>query len=789
MHIINDFFLLTWKEDAKQLFSSLGDIKTFLTSTLKSNHEAFCDYTSILLIVTPSNIDNFSNISEAREAMKFLVGLNEWDKQRVQYIQKELLFFLNANGNIKLNKEIQQRFDRLRKENIIGYENSRRLISLIALIEAKQEEIQPIHIVKAKSGSNFFESALNSLCTAVDNLKNGVENENLYERLTIIPKKIRSEKFSIGITGVMNAGKSTLLNALLGKEVLGTSVIPETANLSIIKYAKEPSAKVNFWTKSEWQNIEKSALTLESMKPFIRETKDHFKDNLSTYITDEGFSAEIDIDELPSYTSAEHSGKKCNLVKSVELYTDLKFVENGVEIVDTPGLDDPVIQREEITKGYLYECDLMCHLMNVNQSATQKDIEFITDTLLYQSIARLLIVITRIDTVSKKELDEVIEYTKQSIKVKLQSLNKEAQFNSIIDKIDFIPIAGKMALMHRIGKGEEATKIGYPIEKTGIFEIENYLSDVLFGENSQKALLVIESNTKELIGIATSSQETLEIEKKLLGKSASEIENEYNKHQENIVEIKTKIINLNQDIDDSKVELINYFSTLKNLSKNKMTTLQNIVKRRVTDDVSYELRKNKTKPSESRISSIIETGIKDGFIDLLRDYRYQFQKKMQSSFEKIQRNFEDFKESDSNTEDAKDFFEKHFGDLNLVSSNLILIQQVNTAIKSSSKKDIDALDKNCEVFFTQAFDELYEKFNNKTEKINTDLVNQFELTCKEPVKKIEFEMNTKEESIIKAKQRVQDKSFDTSTRLSTIEQKIMLIKKVKDDLKHLGEKS
>ncbi|MBL0708226.1 MAG: dynamin family protein [Sulfurimonas sp.] len=789
MHIINDFFLLTWKEDAKQLFSSLGDIKSFLTSTLKSNHEAFCDCTSILLIVSPSNIDNFSNISQAREAMKFLVGLNEWDKKRVQYIQKELLYFLSKSGNIEINNEIQQRLDRLRKENIIGYEISRRLISLLALIEAKEENIEPIHIVKAKSGSNFFQSAINSLLTAVDNLKNGVEDEYLRERLDLIPKKIKSEKFSIGITGVMNAGKSTLLNALLGKEILGTSVIPETANLSIIKYAKKPSAKVNFWTKSEWENIEKSAITLESMKPFIDETKEHFKENLHKFITDDGFSAEIDIGELPSYTSAEHSDKKCNLVKSVELYTDLKFVENGVEIVDTPGLDDPVIQREEITKSYLYECDLMCHLMNVNQSATEKDIEFITDTLLYQSIARLLIVITRIDTVNEKELQEVIEYTKASIKTKLKSLNKEAQFDSIINKIDFIPIAGKMALMHRIGRGDEADKIGYPLEKTGILEIENYLSDVLFGDNSQKALLVIESNTKELVGIAESSLDALSVEKNLLGKSASEIENEYNQHQESIVAIKENITKLNQDIDDSKNELINYFSTLKNISKNKMTSLQNLVKRRVIDDVSYEIRKNKTKPQESRISSIIETGIKDGFIDLLRDYRYQFQKKMQSSFEKIQRDFEDFQEINKNTEDAKDFFQKHFGDLNLVSSNLILIQQVNNAIKSSSKKDIDALDKKCTEYFTLAFDDLYEKFKQKTEKINLDLVNQFELTCKEPVDKIEYEMNTKEENIKKARQRVKNKSFDTSSRLSSIEQKTMLIQKVKDDLKHLGGNS
>ncbi|WP_321778276.1 hypothetical protein [Sulfurimonas sp.] len=162
---------------------------------------------------------------------------------------------------------------------------------------------------------------------------------------------------------------------------------------------------------------------------------------------------------------------------------------------------------------------------------------------------------------------------------------------------------------------------------------------------------------------------------------------------------------------------------------------------------------------------------------------------MQNSFEKIQRDFEEFKEADDNTGDAKEFFEKHFGALNLVSSNLILIEQVNSAIKSSSKKDIDALDKKCEEFFTQAFNDLYEKFNKKIKKINIDLVNQFEATCKEPVKKIEFDMNTKEENIKKARQRVQDKSFDTAKRLSNIEQKIMLIQKVTDDLKHLGENS
>jgi predicted GTPase len=786
MHIINDFFLLIWEEDAKQMFSSMGDIDGYLNSAMNLNNEAFCDYTSIILSVKPLNITKFSQIKEAREAMKFLAGLNEWDKKRVQYMQKELLFFLLSKGNIKLNKEIQKRFDTLRKENIIGYEKARQLISLLALIEEKKETLKPIHVLKAEKGSNFYESSINALYSAIENLKQGIEDESLRHRLEVIPEKLKDEKFSIGITGVMNAGKSTMLNALLGKEVLGTSVIPETANLSIIKYAKKQSARVNFWNELEWKNIEDSAQILASMKPFVDETKKSFKSNLSDFITKDGLSKDISTDDLPSYTSAEHSGKKCNLVKSVELYTDLKFVENGVEIVDTPGLDDPVIQREEITKSYLYECDLMCHLMNVNQSATQKDIEFITDTLLYQNIARLLIVITRIDTVTQKDLDEVIEFTKTSIKEKLKSLNKEAQFNSIINKIDFISIAGKMALMHRIGQEQEAIKKGFSLEKTGILKIEEYLSDVLFGDNSEKAMLIIEANKKELMSIVKSGKFSFHVEKDLLGKSASEIENEYKKYQEEISEIKSEITKLKTEISDSKDDLISYFMTLENFSKNKMTSLSALVKRRVLDDVSYEIRKNKRKPDEGRISSIIETGIKDGFIDLLRDYRHQFQKKMEVSFEKIARNFENFIQEESSLKDAKEFFEKHFGDLNLVTSNVVLIKETNDAIKAHSKKDSEGLDGDLQTYFTASFDTLYEKFHQKIKKINMDLTNEFERICKAPVEKIEFEMNGKEKIIQEAKKRIEDKSFSTSDRLEIIEQKLMVLEKVRDNLKTLG---
>ena len=778
MQVINDFFLLIWKVEAKTLFSSRGEIYSFLKANHESNRELFCDYATIILSTTRSNIEELKEIKEAREAMSFLGGLDDWDKQSIQFLQKELLFFLVKQGDAKLGKEIQQKFDRLRKEDIMGYEKSRKLTSLIALIEEKKERIKPIHVAKTSKGSNFYESALSFFHNSIDNLKKSIEDETLLERLDEIPKRLKNQKFSIGITGVMNAGKSTMLNALLGKEILGTSVIPETANLTLIKYAKKPSAKVNFWDKNEWDAIEKSADTLESMKPFIDETKKHFEEKLSEYITDEGRTYEIDLSDLPSFTSAEHSDKKCNLVKSVELYTDLKFVENGVEIVDTPGLDDPVIQREEITKNYTSSCDLMIHLMHVNQSATAKDIEFIVDTLLYQSVVRLLVVITKIDTVEKNELEEVIAYTKSSIKAKLESLNKQNSLDGIIDKIDFLPIAALEALKHRVGRPGTS----YPLEKTGILQLEEYLRKTLFGKNSQKANLIIEASKKELIYVIHASKDSLHVERSLLGKSASEIESEHEKYKQEIGDIREQIARLNEKIIDEKKELTNYLSTLKNFAKNRFLSLQAVVKRRVVDDFSYEVRKNSKKPESSRVSSIIETALKDGFVDLCRDYRYQFSKEIVNSFEKINRDFSDFSKESKQTSDTKEFFQKYFDSLNALNSNTIVVLKVNSAIKSHSKKDVEGLSVALDLIFEEALSEIYEKFNSKVEKINKELICRFEQECKAPIKKIKIKMSLNEKALRVAKKRVEDESFDTLKRLKSIESKLETLSKFEKNL-------
>jgi len=782
MHVVNDFFLLVWNEKITQQVVLEEKHKSQLSHTLSNTFDDFCDSIAILLIINPQNMANMGMLEAPKVVLQTLFS-TPFTKESVQYAQMQVLLFLMDIGNVQINATIIKRLEILRKEEVISYDGLRTLSTLISLIEEKKIEKINLHVKSATVQENHYKTALNVLMTAIDNLKQSIEVPLLNEKLDAMLLRLQNQRFSIGITGVMNAGKSTMLNALLGQEILGTSVVPETANLTLIKYAKEPYAVVNFWNAKEWHKIEEGAKSLKSLEAFVAESKAHFGAQFSTWITSQGESQTIAVNDLALYTSAKHSDKKCNLVKSVELYTDLKFVQDGVQIVDTPGLDDPVVQREEITLEYLSECDLMIHLMNAAQAATQKDVDFIIDALLYRHVAQLLIVITRIDAIKEKELEEVIAYTKRSIEDRLKEQNKGAKLDEVIAKIVFIPIAGKLALMHKLGQSDEAIALGYDMQRTGLPLVEAYLEEVLFGENSQKANLIITANRNEIESIVEESLSIFEQEMHLLSISQEEIEQAYAKHQENKQSILNFLEQINQAIAQSQLEIQHYFTTLHKFAYNRLDTLQSVVKRRIMDDVSYEFTKNKKAPKEERISSIIQTAIKDGMVDFIRDYRYEFEKKMQSTLEFMDAKYGEFKHEDAKVHfDAKTFCEEHLGSILVFKNSMAIITSVNEAIRKYGKNEQSQLSSICDSLFGAEFDTIKEMLEGKLERVNAELLNAFVVLCKAPAKEIEERFGHEEATLEKAMKQMKDQSFQKDARILEIKEKERVMHIVLKDL-------
>ena len=743
MSLANDYFLLyhgiTFEENL--------DLEPIETAV---NEEVFTIY-ALIISATRKNYDKYLPLTSFKTLCQQLKVKSPSNINELNHLQHMIVKSILTNKSKQNISVLHSSFEYLKSENIINGQNYDKLISLFDYKEldlVDEYTITSSNKVDSELEKSSFKELKATVEELISQLQVDITNEEISKEINTTKNYLNTQKFSIGITGVMNAGKSTMLNALMGREILGSAVVPETANLTIVKHNSTDNAKVYYWNTQEWERIVKSAEQLESMREFVNETNKIFGEDLKNYIRPTSRFDEIDINDLSSYTSAATSGKKCNLVKYVELGSKLDFLSDGIEIVDTPGLDDPVIQREEITKEYISQCDMMLHLMNVSQSATLKDVEFIIDAVLYQNISKLLIVITRADTVSKEQLDEVIKYTKSSIERQLKSQNKDSQLDYILKTIKFIPISGRMALLHRTGREEEALKAGYTIEQTGILEIEQYLNETLFGSSSQKGELVIQSAKNQLQKVIEKQNSFYNYELQLLSKSKDELKVElqdFNKKKS----VNTRIFQaMSEDITYYKNDTKEYVNSLETFLQSELMDLQTVIKQRVVGDVRYSFEKTKKRPENTRIRVIVETAIKDGIIDVIRDYRYKFIKKSQTIGEQCEQKYQDlgFTIGHKNENfDARGFFQDDFKSGFLTSNNEVLISQVIDAVSKSKDTKLNELDREIELLIKYQFTSIEEDIKVKAKKVSNLLIESFFTTLNAPLKTFEQKLKNDEE--------------------------------------------
>ncbi|GAA7015479.1 hypothetical protein Kyoto25A_11640 [Helicobacter pylori] len=84
-----------------------------------------------------------------------------------------------------------------------------------------------------------------------------IKTEELEKTLKGMQAENRGLK--VGIIGRMKAGKSSLLNALIfeGKDVLPKAATTETSSLTILKYAQNLSAEVQFYNEKDMEELKR----------------------------------------------------------------------------------------------------------------------------------------------------------------------------------------------------------------------------------------------------------------------------------------------------------------------------------------------------------------------------------------------------------------------------------------------------------------------------------------------------------------------------------------------------
>lgn len=511
-----------------------------------------------------------------------------------------------------------------------------KLLHKISNQELVVDFIEKMQNFKPDKKNKFF-SNCNELNVINEKMQELSDDEEITSKLKNALEKFNQQSFTIAVTGVMNSGKSSVLNALLKTQILGTSNIPETANLTLLRYGKDNKAKLYFWDKKEWQNIVKNIKDDEKMNLTLQQMQEKYK--LDEYIKEENLSKEIKLDELREYSSAQNPLSL--LIKQIELYATLEFLKANITIVDTPGLDDIFIQRELVTNNFIKESDFLIHLMSCTQSLTQKDSEFILSCLLDSRITKFLILISKADLLSQEELNEVIDYTKNTLKKRLNERNFDENF---VEKIDFLTVSAQKANEFYEKKAGQDI-----LEESRIVELENYLYEQLFSGQKSKFMLAAYKKEllllgKELILRYETQNSAFQSQSNISNKENESLLNESKQEEERLAQAQ-------KDIDKFIIQL----EKENVLPSNILQLLAKKLEERIFDELKYSFEK-KIKLDKIRLINIFDRSFKDEITDILRDLNHQSLKKFDFLKENLGAKYEFLRENLQN--DIEEFKNK-----------------------------------------------------------------------------------------------------------------------------------
>ncbi|WP_044976606.1 dynamin family protein [Ruminococcus sp. HUN007] len=230
--------------------------------------------------------------------------------------------------------------------------------------EAKLGKLQKIADANYVTNEYLWDKTTEKYASKMLKVKAVLNSEGISEHITskmfrdidAFLKQCRDAEFHIALVGAIKAGKSTLINALLGYEYASTKVTPETASLTKFKKSDNNSVKVSFYSKEEWSELWKSAVDAKAtvfLEEYESLNAENYKDKWLSHEDEVILCNDKDdlVSEIQKWTSSK--SVEHYFVKEVEVGLEDFELPNGVILVDTPGLDDVVEYRSNITREYI----------------------------------------------------------------------------------------------------------------------------------------------------------------------------------------------------------------------------------------------------------------------------------------------------------------------------------------------------------------------------------------------------------------------------------------------------
>ena len=260
---------------------------------------------------------------------------------------------------------------------------------------------------------------------------NGMSNDETRHFISRIVDDLSNLKPSIAFVGQIKAGKSRLINGFTGQaEYLPSDVNPWTTVITDMHFGhpsgRKSGAEFHFFDNRQWQALIAEGEELRNMFPdeedsykreMIEEQVEAMKTRAKLRLGDSYkhlLGQHHDLDELTSddlarYVCAgddptdegEHDpgsdrGLYSDITRKAEVYFDIGHFPYPVTVTDTPGVNDPLLIREEISRQYLKESDFFVVVLSAHQALSRADLKLFR-LMQALELGQIVVFINRVD--------------------------------------------------------------------------------------------------------------------------------------------------------------------------------------------------------------------------------------------------------------------------------------------------------------------------------------------------------------------------------------------------------
>lgn len=275
-------------------------------------------------------------------------------------------------------------------------------------------------------------------------------------------EKLVANTFNILVVGQFNRGKTTLINAIMGAELLPVGILPLTSVVTVLSYGERPSITVFF---------------------------------------QDGSSVEASPEQLSGYVTERENPHNEKGVREVSVYFPSPWLKDGVRIVDTPGIGSVFSHNTDVAYRYLPNADAVLFLLSADQPVSRAECDFLRDVR--EHAAKIFFLLNKSDYLKEDELRDAETFARATL---AEALGSEPFI---------VAVSARLALEGKLAGSQELLK------KSRLSHFFAVLEKFLVEEKGQVLVDSVAGNLRRLISRATLE---LEMERKSLHAPLAELE-------------------------------------------------------------------------------------------------------------------------------------------------------------------------------------------------------------------------------------------------------------------------